>query len=214
MEITQPSLFEKLNRWIRESIMVKLGSIGFLILILMIPQVWIQSLISERQERANSVVGEVASKWSGPQTISGPILVIPVVRREKIDKGKDGIEVREHIARAFFLPEKLVITGNVNPTVLHRGIFDAAVYQSSLQVAANFSNPDFQKFDAAAADVVWKDAYLIAGISDLRGISENPEIKMGDASLSGEPSNNIGMGPVYSTDQDYRWRGVPLRKEL
>ena len=60
MEITQTSLLEKVNHWIRESIMVKLGSIGFLILILMIPQVWIESLIRERQERANSVVDEVA----------------------------------------------------------------------------------------------------------------------------------------------------------
>src|SRR5258706_8811511 len=183
METVQTSLFEKLNRWIRESIMVKLGSIGFLILILMIPQVWIESLIRERQERANSVVDEVASKWSGPQTISGPILVIPVVRREKIDKGKDGVEIREHIGRAFFLPEKLALTGNVNPQVLHRGIFDAAVYKSSLRIVTNFATPNFQKLDVAPPNILWKDAYLIAGISDLRGISENPEIKMGEALL-------------------------------
>jgi len=143
MEIIQPSLFEKINHWIKESIMVKLMSIGFLILILLIPQAWIQSLMVERQYRADAVVGEIASKWSGEQNIAGPVLVIPIVKREKIDKGKEGIEIRERTEKAFFLPETLKITGKVDPQILHRGIFDAAVYESSLTLAAQFLPPDF-----------------------------------------------------------------------
>jgi inner membrane protein len=199
METVQLSLFEKLNRWIRESIMIKLGSIGFLILILLIPQAWIQSLMVEREDRAEAVVGEITTKWSGEQNIAGPVLVVPIVKREKIDKGKEGIEIREWTEKAFFLPEKLKITGKVDPQVLHRGIFEAAVYESSLNVDSHFLPPDFQKLNVAPNDVLWKDAYLVLGITDLRGISENPKLKMGDRELTGEPSNNIGLSSEYSS---------------
>ena len=215
MEIVQPSLIERINHWIKESIMVKLMSIGFLILILLIPQAWLQSLMVERQYRADAVIGEIASKWSGEQNIAGPVLVIPIVKREKIDKGKEGIEIREWTEKAFFLPEKLKITGKVDPQILHRGIFDAAVYESSLDIAAQFLPPDFQKLNVTPGDVLWKDAYLILGITDLRGISENPKLKMGDHDLTGEPSNNIGLSSEYSStsgQSDYQ-DGVPNKQK-
>jgi inner membrane protein len=63
------NLLERFNRWIQESIMVKLFSIGFLILILLIPSAWIEDLIYERQQRADQVIEEVADKWSGSQTV-------------------------------------------------------------------------------------------------------------------------------------------------
>ena len=43
--------------------MVKLGSIGFLMLMFMIPTSMIKSLIHEREMRSNDVVNEVSSKW-------------------------------------------------------------------------------------------------------------------------------------------------------
>ena len=199
MEIVQPNFFERLNNWIKESITVKLASIGFLILILLIPQSWIEGLIVERQNRAETVVGEIASKWSGVQTVAGPVLVIPFLRHEKIDKGKDGIEIRHWEDKAFFLPDQLKITGKVDPQILHRGIFDAAVYESTLDLTAAFPSPDFEKLNVSAEDVQWKEAYLILGIHDLRGINENPKLKMGDQELTGEPSNSIGLSSEYST---------------
>ena len=74
METTTPAslnILERFNRWIQESIMVKLFSIGFLILILLIPSSWIENMIVERQQRAEQVMSEVADKWSGSQLISG-----------------------------------------------------------------------------------------------------------------------------------------------
>src|SRR6478735_2247161 len=109
---TQPTtqnIFERINQWIEESITVKLLSIGFLVLILLIPSAWIQDLMQERQLRADGVMQEVSSKWSGSQTLSGPILVIPYKVQEKIDRGKDGIEIIERTEKYFFLPDNLTI---------------------------------------------------------------------------------------------------------
>ena len=199
---TVPNLFERLNRWIKESITIKLMSIGFLVLILLIPSSWIESLITERQSRAESVIQEISAKWSGEQSMVGPILVIPFIQREKIDKGKDGIEIREWTEKAFFLPEKLDITGKVDPQILHRGIFEAAVYESELNLTANFNIPDFVKLNIAETDVLWKESYLILGLNDLRGISKNPTIKIGDQELLGEPSSQIGLTNQYKNGND------------
>lgn len=187
------NVFERLNRWIQESIMVKLFSIGFLVLILLIPSAWIDDLIQERQSRSEQVIREVADKWSGSQTITGPILVIPFKKQEVIDRGKDGKEIREHIERAYFLPESLNVDGTVSPEILHRGIFDAVVYQSSLNVKSTFGKPDFKSLDITDENVLWDDAQMIFGVTDLRGISDNPTLTVGDKPYTAEPSNNIGV---------------------
>lgn len=190
---TPLNIFERINRWIEESITVKLLSIGFLVLILLIPSAWIQDIMQERQLRAEGVMEEVSSKWSGSQTLSGPILVIPYKAQEKIDRGKDGIEIREYIQKYFFLPEKLDITGQVTPEVLHRGLFDVAVYNSSLHIKSNFTRPDFASLNIADNNVLWKDAYMIFSITDLRGVNENLIFNVGDSAKSTEPSSNLGV---------------------
>src|SRR5882762_567388 len=190
---TPLNIFERLNRWIQESITVKLMSIGFLVLILLIPSSWIQDLMHERQSRAEDVMQEVPSKWSGSQTLSGPILVIPFKVRQKIDHGKEGIEIQEYTQKYFLLPEALDVNGDVDPTLLHRGIFDVAVYTSSLNIKANFNKPDFASLEIPNEMVLWKDAYMIFSITDLRGISENPSFIVGGAAKLTEPSSDLGV---------------------
>jgi inner membrane protein len=196
---TQPgipasTIFEKIGAWFRESIVIKLIAIGFLTLILLIPQFWIETIINERQYRAHEVVNEITSKWSGDQTLAGPVLVIPFTNREKIDKGKDGIEIREWTQDAYFLPETLKVDGSVKPQKLHRGIYDAAVYESSIDIKTTFQRPNFKKLNINENDVHWNEARLVLCISDLRGISDNPSFKVGNQPLSSEPSNQIGFG--------------------
>ena len=57
------SLIERFNTWLRESISVKLTSIGFLALILLVPSSWISSLMDERQQRV--VIAERPRRRNG-----------------------------------------------------------------------------------------------------------------------------------------------------
>jgi inner membrane protein len=202
------NLLERFNNWIQESIMIKLLSIGFMIIVLMLPTSWIQDLIYERQSRATQALQEISGKWSGSQTISGPVLVVPYRKQEIIDRGKDGIEIHERVEKAFFLPEQLTVDGTVEPEIRHRGIFEAAVYQSKLTISSAFGKPDFKKLNIAPELVIWQDAHIVFGLSDLRGISDNPLFKSGTQSLTTEPSNNIGIIVKTATDSfadnDYR----------
>jgi inner membrane protein len=193
MANTELNLFERFNLWLKESITIKLVSIGFLLLILLLPSAWIQELMEERQERADSVILEISNKWSESQTLSGPVLVIPYKDTEKIRHGKDDVEIQEIVRKAFFLPETLNVTGEVKPEILHRGIFDAAVYESSLQLDATFPTPDFASLGVNPERVLWSEAYLAYSITDLRGISENPALTVDGKKYTAEPANHVGV---------------------
>jgi len=187
------TLIDRFNEWLRDSITVKLVSIGILVILLLIPSSWIQSIMIERQHRADDVMDEVSAKWSGAQTLAGPVLVIPYHKTEKVE-GRPGEErTREYTDFAFFLPSSLKITGDLKPQVLHRGIFDVAVYESALSMEATFNSPDFNALGIPPASVMWNEARIAAGIADLRGIAETPSLKVGDKPLDVEPSNDIGF---------------------
>lgn len=210
METSSMNLLERFNRWLSESIMVKLASIGFLILILLIPSAWIESLIRERESRAESVVEEIASKWSGPQTLNGPVLIIPFIVRYEVEIEKKK-EIRERIERVHFLPEKLDIKGSVKPQVLHRGIFDAAVYESVINLNATFNTPDFEKMKILDKDVLWNEAEIAIGIKDLRGISDNPVLLVGEKQCTGEPSSSLEFIYERYNDSNISGTGVVVR---
>ncbi len=140
-------LAERSGRWLAESIFVKLLSIGFLTLILLIPSTWIQDLMEERQHRADDVLLEVSGKWSGSQTLAGPVLVIPYTKTEIVDLGGDKKDIKEVVEKAFFLPEQLTVNGTVTPEKLNRSLFDVTVYKSSLSLASSFAKPDFKSLE-------------------------------------------------------------------
>ena len=94
--------FKNFNEWLSSSIMVKLCSIGFLILVLLIPGAMIQSLISERQSLSRDTEQEISSQWGGDQSVAGPILMIPFQKVQTTD-GKTTIAKEI----AYDLPESL-----------------------------------------------------------------------------------------------------------
>jgi inner membrane protein len=197
---TQPtpnlSVFERFNQWITESIMVKLFSIGFLILILLIPSSWIEDLIRERQYRADEVIREVSDKWSGPQMLSGPVVRIPFIKKEKVKtwhEGKQVEEIMETEHYAYFLPEDYRVKSDITTEVRKRGIFEVVLYKSNIDMQAQFDVPDFSTWNIPDTQVYWNEAVLLNGISDLRGIGENPVVKSGEVVLSSEPLSDIGV---------------------
>ncbi|HEY0176384.1 MAG TPA: inner membrane CreD family protein, partial [Pedobacter sp.] len=56
----QQTLIKGLENWFGESVLVKLGLIGFLTLLPLIPSNLIQDLIRERQNRQNEVIKEIS----------------------------------------------------------------------------------------------------------------------------------------------------------
>jgi inner membrane protein len=82
---------------------------------------------------------------------------------------------------------------NIKPQQLNRGIFDVVVYNSDFEIKGNFTPPNLDALQIPNENVLWDQAYLIFGISDLRGIVENPQIQFGNESFSSEPDQNASV---------------------
>lgn len=173
------------------NVTLKLLFVGLLTLVLLIPTVWIFSLIDERQHRAESVVAEISQKWAGRQTLVGPILVIPYIVSETRVNASGNEYTVQRTENAYFLPDQLTITGEVEPEVLSRGFFDAVVYRSTVSTQATFKAPDFDGLGVSPENVQWANARYVVGLNDLRGISGTPVITVGGSKLETEQIADI-----------------------
>lgn len=208
-----------LRYFIEESILFKLGTIGFLTIILLIPSSWIQTLITERQNRQAEVIQEVSEKWSGSQLVQGPVLVLPY-RTQVATKDKDGKTSYEQVlSNIYILPEQLAIESTVNPEVLHRGIFDAVVYNARVKVKGAFSELELKKSGINPDAILWNKAKVDIGLSDLKGLKNNPVIQLGNERHEVEPDfnalklfkNNLVILPDLSAN---RKTALPFSFEL
>ena len=192
------------------SILFKLGLIGFLTLLLLIPSFMVQDLITERKNRQQEVIREISDKWSGSQLVQGPILVLPyktTVMEKDSDTQKNSSQ--EILTNIYILPENLNISSKANPELLHRGIFDAVVYTSQIKVSGTFSQLELKKSGIDPAMIQWEQAKVDIGLSDLKGLKNNPVIRLGNQSYEVEPdftslklfSNNLVILPNLSLEK-------------
>ncbi len=199
------------NNWFGGSVLIKLGLIGFLTILLLIPSSLIQDLIAERQNRQDEVIREISDKWSGSQLVQGPVLVLPyktTIITEDPNTNKK--LTREILTNIYILPETLNISSKANPEMLHRGIFDAVVYNSKIQVNGKFSALELIKSNIDPAMIQWDKAKVAIGLSDLKGLKNNPLIRLGNENYEVEPdltslklfSNNLVILPNLSTGKN------------
>lgn len=133
------------------------------VLVLQIPILLVNFLISEREELSAETELEVSKQWAGIQDIYPPSLKIPYQSKEVNSKGetllKDAVRVVE--------PEVAKVTGDVSVTTLHRSIYDVPVYRADLGITGHFelSDDDF---------AVYKDKlYMYISLGEMRGLEDN-----------------------------------------
>jgi inner membrane protein len=175
--------------------MFKLLGVGALILLMLIPLYMIEGVLNDRLVRRNEAVGDITASWGKEQNIMGPVLCVPylhhgtVVRSVTLPDGR--VETREvaetTVATAYFLPEALDITGDVQTQTLHRGIYDAVVFRGQITIAGRFAAPDMAALKIDPADVQWKDAAVTLAVSDLRGTREGLVLDWGGAKKPLQP---------------------------
>lgn len=79
----KPSFIERANNWVRNSVTLRLVTMGILILLLLIPVNMVESLIREREYRKQDAVKEVSGKWGNEQIVAGPVLTVPYLEYNK-----------------------------------------------------------------------------------------------------------------------------------
>src|SRR5213082_516674 len=188
----------------RHSTIIKLLGVGALVLILLIPLLMITGVLTDRLQRRNEAVADITLSWGKEQSVIGPVLGIPYQYKFKAVKempAPDGkMERREveetAIATAYFLPEKLNITGDVQTQILHRGIYNAAVFRAQVTLSGKFAPPDFGALKIDMKDVQWKDAFVTIAVNDLRGTREGLVLDWGGMKRPMLPGSQV---PGYTT---------------
>src|SRR6185437_8490403 len=116
-------------------ILVKGFVTGGLILLMLIPTIFIQNLISERQQRQKEVVKEVSSKWASAQNLSGPFLTVPYTQFVPGENGK----ILPEKTTVILLPQNLKVQSEMTPEKRTRSIYNVLLYKSNTDFAGAFN---------------------------------------------------------------------------
>src|SRR3974377_402877 len=154
----------------RNSQFLRILLVGALVLILQVPILFVVGLIGERGATRQEAIQEVTSKWGLAQTIAGPRIIIPYLRRRTEKEGDKQPAEQVQMYHASFLPEDLSITGNARCEERYRGIFKVPVFQMSLELQGRFVRPDLSVWGMKPEEVLWDRAELPIEISDGRAI--------------------------------------------
>ena len=144
---------------------------GALILLLLIPTVFIQNLVKERETRQKDVAREVSSKWASSQTLSGPFLYVPYQHPSTDTQGKPIITSHYF----WVLPDNLNVTGNIDHQVRPRSIYKVLLYRANIQNEGHFILNIPRDVDPNS--IQWKEVKICYGLSDFKGIEERMLIK-------------------------------------
>ncbi len=192
-------------RLFRNSALSKILMLLAVLLVLCVPLSQIGSLIEERGNSQEQAATELAATYAGPQTVVGPLLVVPYVERWTTEeerpvkikvKERDETEVEKTVLRMvrtsharerahIVFPTRLDVQGTLAPQERYRGIFTVPFY--NLQARITGSLPPF---DPAAVQRAVKDSTLEFGapvlalaLGDVRGIDGAPQLIAGSETL-------------------------------
>lgn len=133
------------------------------VLVLQIPILLVNLLISERKDLSNETEIEVSKLWAGVQDICPPVIKIPYKTQEVNAKGETILKDASKVLK----PEVASVNGDVNVEYLTRSIYDVPVYRADMKINGSFvlSEEDLNYF---------KDQmYMYIPLGDMRGVEDN-----------------------------------------
>ena len=166
-------------------------TIALLVLILLIPGAMIQNLIKERQERSRETVQKINDKWSLSQTLCAPLLLVPYTTT-MLDKDKK-FYYEEHIL--YITPKVLNVNALLTPVERHYGIYKAILYKSDIHFEGNFS--ELANLKIENSELHFDKAQIAIGITDLRGVMQNPDFKINDKTFE----TTVGIVKLFSVPE-------------
>ena len=164
----------------------RLWTIGGLALALALPLMAIGEFAGSRAERHAAAAAQSMAVWGGPQTLTGPFLVVPV-------QTNAGVETPPVIV----LPDRLQVASQLETSLRREGAFPIPAYRGRHDVSLDF-DPDFlagarvSGLLAAGESLNWDQAALGLGISQPKALTGAPVLGHG----IGQSRFEAGTGPV------------------
>ncbi|KVQ11677.1 cell envelope integrity protein CreD [Burkholderia ubonensis] len=164
-----------------------------LVLLILIPLHLVSSIVQERASYREDALRSIWSSYAGPQTMTGPILVVPYTEvtriRTEAAPGQPASErVQTEAKRLLVFPKTLSVKGGLATSVRYRGIHKALVYDLQSRWEGTLALPDLKQLQQSAGHVSFAigNPYLAFGISDIRGLMAQPVLVLGGKRLTME----------------------------
>ena len=189
---------------LKTSSTVKLVTILFITLTMLIPVSMVEDTIYERSSLKRKAEHDIRSRWGGKQNISAPVLAIPYKQKhiEKInhmdgwrlsEKGpiqpveKEKITYTDHII--YLLADQANIMTELTTETRYLGIYDMPVYISKSDIKGRFTRQDLNQIKDKFSRIDWSNVKLILPIEDVRGIRSISRFTLGKKLINFIPSN-------------------------
>ncbi|MBB5208114.1 cell envelope integrity protein CreD [Chiayiivirga flava] len=194
------------------SLLLKMLAIAGLTVVLLVPLMLINGVISERTYYRNEAVTRIAESSAGEQTLSGAVVVVPYVDIvETVVEGKNDAPAKVRRERSehqwIFFPDSYAVDGRVNPATRKLGLHEVRVYEleATLQAAFTLAIP------ATPASVTERQVgvpRLSFGISDVRGLVGTPRLRVDGAETVLEQGSGMADGRGVHADLSAVGAGV------
>ena len=174
---------------------------------LTVPLAAVYLLVYDRQNQSQTAQSSIAEGWGGPQTLVGPLLVIPYQKPTSTTETVDGKQVTKTGVETHELvlsPASIDMATNMAPDTRKRSIYEAVVYTAHTTGRVRFQIPsDFARSGIDPATLQFDKAELRFGISDPQGLyGPPPTVK-----IDGQPRElRPGKGPAETNGAGfYTW---------
>ena len=170
--------------------------VGF---VLTVPLVSVYLLAYDRESQSREASRSITAGWGGPQTMTGPVLVIPykaTTTETTLQNGQSVTRTNEVTRELTLAPELADLTTDMKPEVRKRSIYEAVVYDTRVSGKARFAfPPDLNRTGVQPAQMDLSRAELRFGLSDARGLGANPHVSIGGRPLRLQPGGgSTGSG--------------------
>lgn len=204
---------------------VLLALIGALLLI---PLSMIEHTIDERTAHRAEAIRSIAASSAGEQSITGPVLTVPVEEEYEDEQivESNGVRQKKTIRRKrthtlTVLPRQVHLDGGLNVEKRAYGLHETAVFELQAAITGSFETPGVAALPELGknAHLTWGVPTLSLGVADARGISGEPKIMLGGKSPSLQRGTRAaGLKTGFHALADNRLDGkpetLPFRIEL
>ena len=181
---------------------------------LSIPLFSIYLLNYDRQTQSETATKSITEGWGGPQTVGGPLLVIPyrsTSTETEVENGKSVTRTRQIVRELTLAPEIAEVATSVRPEHRKRSIYEAVVYDAGFKGSARFAFPkDIARQGVDPATMDLSKAELRFGISDPRGLGVNLKVAANGIPLQLRPGSSSSGGGFFAAVDAGQLMGRPV----
>lgn len=202
----------------RGSLGLKLLLVCLLVLAMGAPLLIVNGLVAERQGRAAQVTAEIGAASGGPQSVGGPMLLVPYQRA--VETTDDQGRTQRRIDRGTYVIFAETGAADASLRVEERklGIYRAATYRSETAFTAAFDPAATLAGVDESFRFDWPQARIVMFVSDSRAIRNAPELRFATGAVAlMEPISDLSLAapaPDYARPGIFSRPSAPLPSQL